>query len=90
MQSAKEVDKKTIQAHLEKHHSEAEAGYASLKEDKERAKQSWAGRVRKIDSDICSIDAINVYSFDFEQNLPCPNIQSSEVFYIHQMLLWSA
>ena len=57
-----------------------------MKEDKERAKQSWAGRVRNIVSDVCSID---VYSFDFEQNLPCPNIQSSEVFYMHQMWLYN-
>ena len=52
-----------------------------MKEDKERAKN--------IVSDVCAIDAIDVYFFDFEQNLPCPNIQSSEVFYMRQIRLYN-
>ena len=30
-----------------------------------------------------------MYSFDFEQNLLCPNIQSGVVFYMHQMWLYN-
>ena len=32
-----------------------------------------------------SIDAVDMITFDFEQNLPIPNLHNSDVFYARQM-----
>ena len=91
LQSASEQEKEDIQSQLDKHHREAEAAYAQLNADKQTAKESWKGKVREFSSEIesCSVEATDMYSFDLEQNLPCPNIQSSEVFYMRQMWLYN-
>ena len=52
-------------------------------------KESWAGRPHPV-VDRCfgglrSIDAVDMITFDFEQNLPIPNLHHNDVFYARQM-----
>ena len=91
LQSANEEEKQEIQMQIDEHHAHAEFAYAQLKSDTQTAKQSWSGKVRELTSEVekCSVDAVDMYSFDFEQNLPCPNIQNSEIFYMRQMWLYN-
>ena len=69
LQSESEQEKEVIQSQLDKHHREADAAYAQLNADKHTAKESWKGKVREFSFEIerSSVEATNMYSFDFEQ-----------------------
>ena len=79
------IRKKKNQMQIEEHHMHAESAYAQLKSDEQASKQSSLGKVRELTSEVekCSVEAVDMYSFDFEQNWPCSNIQNREIFYTY-------
>ena len=60
---------------LEKHHTAAELGFKTLKQDTEIAKANSASKL--------------VISFDLQQNLPTPHIHTSLVFYLRQLWVYN-
>lgn len=60
------------------------------REDKQRAIRSWNEKARPIGlSGVTkrSKDAVDMITFDFQQNLPTPNLQHNDMFYMHH--LWT-
>ena len=84
-----ERGKAALKKELNEHHRDAERGYKSLKADKLAAKETWKGKTRDRQEDIrpCSKDAVDVFTFDFQQNLPTPNLSHGKMFYARQ--LWT-
>ena len=72
IESATDAQKMTLQAQKEDHLRRAENFYASLRTNTKLAKMNAH---------------ITTVSFDFQQNLPLPNIPA-EVFYMHQLWLY--
>ena len=57
-----------------------EKGYQSMRGDKKVAVASWSNTIH-------SVDAVDMISFDFQQNLPTPHLHHNDVFYARQ--LWT-
>lgn len=74
---------------LEEHHKTAEEGYASRKNDEKAARKTWEtlSRVVSHDTDFCSADAVDMITYDLEQNLPTPTLKHNDMFYQRQ--LWT-
>ena len=65
------------------HQDMAQAGYDSKKTDKAAAKQGWSETRRYLgpQNKPLSEDCVDMVTFDFEQNLPTPNLHHSDVFF---------
>lgn len=64
----------------------AQAGYTMKTEGKQAAKERWSGTKRRLGSHhpFSSKDSVDMITYDFQQNLPTPNLHHSEVFYMRQ------
>ena len=73
------------------HHVKAKAGYTMKREEKQAAKESWRGTRRRLGShhSFCSKDNVDMITYDFQQNLPTPNLHHSEVFYMRQLWVYN-
>ena len=80
-----ESEKEKVKQKLELHHRKAEKGYTMLRDESKAAKESWNGETRAFDREPCTIDATDMYTFDFQQNLPLPTLTHSDVFYCRQL-----
>lgn len=62
-------------------------GIQIKEEDKRAAKETWKGKTRTLrkSNHVNSKDAVDMITFDFQQNLPTPNLHHTEVFYMGQM-----
>ena len=88
LQSSGGDDKTRIQRELKEHQEGADLGYQSKKDDKNAAIQSWSGKTRTSGSSNVpnkSKDAVDMITFDFQQNLPTPNLHHNDMFYARQM-----
>ena len=73
---------------LADHQEMADKGYQTMRGDRKAASASWSGKSRPLGSAaFSSVDAVDMISFDFQQNLPTPNLQHNDVFYARQ--LWT-
>ena len=73
---------------LTDHQDKADKGYQTMRGDSKAAVASWSNRSRLLGSAAhSSVDAVDMISFDFEQNLPTPNLHHNDVFYARQ--LWT-
>ena len=73
---------------LADHQDMADKGYQTTRGDKKAAVTSWSGKSRPLGSAaFSSVDAVDMISFDFQQNLPTPNLHHNDVFYARQ--LWT-
>ena len=88
---ADEENKLRLKLELEKHQRKAEKGYATLPEDREKAQKSWnhKNRLPNTSSPCFSVDATDMYTFDFEQNLPLPTLTHSDGFYARQLWVYN-
>ena len=60
------------------------------RDDKARAVRSWVGKPRPVGSSGVkhrSKDAVDMITYDFQQNLETPNLQHNDMFYKRQ--LWT-
>ena len=88
LQSSGGDDKTRIQRELKEHQEGADLGYQSKKDDKNAAIQSWSGMTRTSGSSNVpnkGKDAVDMITFDFQQNLPTPNLHHNDMFYARQM-----
>ncbi|XP_074629046.1 uncharacterized protein LOC141886699 [Acropora palmata] len=88
LQSSGGDDKTRIQRKLKEHQEGADLGYQSKRDDKNAAIQSWSGKTRTSGSSSVpnkSKDAVDMITFDFQQNLPTPNLHHNDMFYARQM-----
>ena len=53
------------------------------------AKNSWTGKAHGVNRDPCTVDATDMLTFDFEQNLPLPTLTHSDVFYSRQLWMYN-
>ena len=61
------------------------------REDKQGSIRSWNGKACPIGwSGIrnCSKDAVDMITYDFQQNLQTPNLQHNNMFYRHQLWMY--
>ena len=73
---------------LEEHHQEkGENGYESERRIKKRTKKSWNGETRALREKSTSKDAIDMVTFEFQQNLRIPHLRHNDMFYLRQ--LWT-
>ena len=73
---------------LQMHQEKADQGYQSMRSDQKAAISSWSGKSRILgEAHFCSKDAIDMISFDFQQNPPTPTLHHNYVFYARQ--LWT-
>ena len=89
LQAADMTEKEKLQKDLELHHRKAEKGYQTLKDQTKLAKESWTGKTNMFGRDPCTVDATDMYTFDFEQNLPLPTLTHSDVFYCRQLWMYN-
>lgn len=84
-------EKEQLQQEWDKHQEEAKAGYDSKRTQKVAATQSWSGRQRILgpQNKPLSIDAVDMITFNCEQNLPTPNLHHSDVFYARQLWVYN-
>jgi len=75
-----------LEEHRE-HQEKGENGYESKRRDKQRTQQSWKGKTRTLGENSTSKDAIDMITFDFQQNLPTPHLHHNDIFYLRQ--LWT-
>ena len=81
-------DSEAQEDELRRHQEKADQGYKSMRNDQKAAIGSWSGRRRILgEAAYCSKDAVDMISFDFQQNLPTPNLHHNDVFYARQ--LWT-
>jgi len=59
------------------HQEKGGNGCESKRRDKQRTQQSWKGKTRTLGENSTSKDAIDMITFDFQQNLP-PATSSSQ------------
>ena len=84
------AEKEQKEEELKNHQEKARAGYEMKREDKQGAIRSWNEKARPIGSSGVrnrSKDAVDMITFDFQQNLPTPNLQHNDMFYKRQ--LWT-
>ena len=84
-----ESKKEKVKQKLELHHRKAEKGYKMLRDESKAAKESWNRETRAFDREPCTIDATDMYTFDFQQNLPLPTLTHSDVFYCRQLWVYN-
>ena len=84
-----ELEKTKVRKELELHHRKAEKGYEMLRDQAKAAKEAWNGKGRAFDREPCTIDATDMYTFDFQQNLPLPTLTHSDVFYCRQLWVYN-
>ena len=74
---------------LKAHQTKADNGYKCKSADWERTRKSWEGKRREVSDDVTfnSKDAIDMITFDLQQNLPTPNLNHNDIFYLRQ--LWT-
>ena len=84
-----ESEKEKVKQKLELHHRKAEKGYKMLRDESKATKESWNGETRAFDRERCTIDATDMYTFDFQQNLPLPTLTHSDVFYCRQLWVYN-
>ena len=73
---------------LTDHQDKAGKGYQTMRGDKKAAVASWSGFTRSIGlGGFSYVDAVDMISFDFQQNLPTPNLKHNDVFSACQ--LWT-
>ena len=88
-----EEEKLTLKKQLEMHQRKTEKGYDELRKDKIRARQSWNGngdsQDQESDTEAATSGGIDMYTFDFEQNLPVPTLTHSDVFYSRQLWVYN-
>ncbi|XP_027041563.1 uncharacterized protein LOC113669687 [Pocillopora damicornis] len=90
VRSSKGAEKEKLEKELEEHHKLAESAFTMRKDDKARAVRSWVGKPRRVCSsgvNHCSKDALDMITYDFQQNLETPNLQHNDTFYKRQ--LWT-
>ena len=71
------------------HHRHADAGYSNKLPDQKAADQSWSENSQVVGGEVpyrC-IDALDIITFYFQQNLPAPNLHHRDVFFARQ--LWT-
>ena len=70
---------------------QADAGYAAKRADKKAAKESWKGKRMDLGplNPPCSKDGVDMVTFDFQQNLPTPNLFNSTTFYLRLMWVYN-
>ena len=73
---------------LKDHQDKADKGYQTMRGDKREAVASWYGFTRSVGlGGFSQVDAVDMISFDFQQNLPTPNLKHNDVYYARQ--LWT-
>ena len=90
VRSSEGAEKEKLEKELEEHHKLAESAFTMRKDDKARAVRSWVGKPRPVGSSgvkHCSKDAVDMITYDFQQNLETPNLQHNDMFYKRQ--LWT-
>ncbi|XP_020620371.1 uncharacterized protein LOC110058122 [Orbicella faveolata] len=69
------------------HQEKGGNGCESKRRDKQRTQQSWKGKTRTLGENSTSKDAIDMITFDFQQNLPPPHLHHNDIFHLRQ--LWT-
>ena len=70
------------------HQDSADKGYQTMRGDKKAVVTSWSNKTHSLGlAGFTSVDAVDMVSFDFQQNLPRPNLCHNDVFYARQ--LWT-
>ena len=90
MRSSEGAEKEKIEKELDAHHELADTAFTMRKDDKERAVASWVGKPRPVGSSNVkyrSKDAVDMITYDFQQNLETQNLQHNDMFYKRQ--LWT-
>ena len=90
MRSSEGAEKEKLEKQLEEHHKLAESAFTMRRDDKARAVRSWVGKPRPVGSSGVkhrSKDAVDMITYDFQQNLETPNLQHNDMFYKRQ--LWT-
>ena len=82
-------ERERIRKELEMHHRKAGKGYQMLKDETKKSQESWNGRMRVFGNECCTVNATDMYTFDFEQNLPLPTLTHSDVFYCRQLWVYN-
>ena len=73
---------------LTDHQDQADKGYQTIRGDSKGAVASWSNRSRSLGlAAYFSVDAVDMISFDFQQNLGTPNLHHNDMFYARQ--LWT-
>ena len=84
--SLPDEDKCSLKRQRREHQRNTEGGgggYESKKADKRAAKRSWEGKSREVGGQLQprSKDAVDMLTFDFQQNLPTLNLTHQDMFY---------
>ena len=90
VRSSEGAEKEKLEKELEEHHKLAESAFTMRRDDKARAVRSWVGKPRPVGSSGVkhrSKDAVDMITYDFQQNLETPNLQHNDMFYKRQ--LWT-
>ena len=75
-----------VRQQLADHQDMADRGYETMQGNREAASASWSSKSRPLGlAGFSSVDAVDIISFDFQQNLPIPNLQHKNVFYGRQL-----
>ena len=71
------------------HHMHTDAGYSNKLWDKKATVQSWSRKSPVIGGEVPyrRINVVDMITFDFQQNLPMPNLHHSDIFFTRQ--LWT-
>ena len=77
MRSSEGAEKEKLEKELEEHHKLAESAFTMRRDDKARS----SGVKHR------SKDAVDMITYDFQQNLETPNLQHNDMFYKRQ--LWT-
>ena len=84
-----EDDMNRLLEECREHQEKGENGYESKRRDKERTTKSWNGKTRTLGEKSTSKDAIDLMTFDFQQNLPTPHLRHYVMFYLRQLLTYN-
>ena len=77
-----------LEQQREEHQKKAEEGFQSKMDDKKAAIHSWRGKRREIGGiPSRSKDAVDMITYDFQQNLETSTLRHNDVFYARQ--LWT-